>query len=144
MDRFESDTNLQILECKTIKSYKPILILGFDPLAVAPVNQMVNHGGSVTINCTYPIAEERIIIRSFCREDENFNCINLISAYNANHTKRDRLSLIDDKQQQGVYTVTISTVTQDDAGRYQCAMEEVNNRSTACLTEINLLVLSEY
>lgn len=137
--------SLQILECKTIRLYKPILILGFDPLAGVntPVNQMVNHGGSVTINCTYPIAEESIIIKSFCREDENFNCTNLISAYKANHTKRDRFSLTDHKQQ-GVYTVTISTVTQDDAGRYQCAMERLNNRSIACLTEINLLVWSEY
>lgn len=107
-----------------------------------PVSQTAHLGGSVTINCRYSRAEESYV-RCLCREDENFHCKSLISAYTSDCTKKDRFSLIDNKQQ-GVYTVTISTLTLADAGRYQCAMERFNNSSTACLTRIDLQILSEY
>ncbi|XP_044046908.1 polymeric immunoglobulin receptor-like [Siniperca chuatsi] len=103
-----------------------------------PESQTAHHGGSVTISCKYPRAEESYI-RHFCREDENFHCTNLISTYTSNYTKKGRFSLTDNKQQ-GVYTVTISTLTLEDAGRYQCTMERSNSRS--CLTQIHLQVLN--
>ncbi|XP_038569949.1 uncharacterized protein LOC119899455 isoform X5 [Micropterus salmoides] len=105
-----------------------------------PVSQTAHLGGSVTINCRYSRAEESYV-RCLCREDENFHCKSLISAYTSDCTKKDRFSLIDNKQQ-GVYTVTISTLTLADAGRYQCAMERFNNSSTACLTRIDLQILN--
>lgn len=50
-----------------------------------------------------------------------------------------------DHKEQGVYTVIISTLTQDDAGGYQCAVKDMNNdSSTDCLTKIQLHILSKY
>lgn len=106
------------------------------------VTQTAHRGGSVTIDCKYPRAEESSI-RRFCREDGNLNCINVISTYIAPQTKTHRYSLTDDKNA-GVYTVIISALTEEDAGRYRCAMERFNDSSTACLTEIQLDILSEY
>ncbi|XP_031145068.1 uncharacterized protein LOC116042811 [Sander lucioperca] len=105
----------------------------------SPVIQKACHGGSATINCEYPKTKESNV-KHFCREDGNFNCTNLISTYTSNHTIRGRFSLIDDKQQ-GIYTVIISTLTQDDAGRYRCVMERADS-STACLTKIDLHILN--
>ncbi|XP_051241958.1 polymeric immunoglobulin receptor-like isoform X2 [Dicentrarchus labrax] len=106
-----------------------------------PVTQTAHPGDSVTISCKYPAEEKQQenIVRHFCREDGNPNCTNLISTYTANYTKLDRFSLTDDKQR-GVYTVTISTVTQDDTGRYRCAIER--KKSVACLTEIHLFIFN--
>ncbi|XP_028461894.1 polymeric immunoglobulin receptor-like isoform X2 [Perca flavescens] len=104
-----------------------------------PVIQKARHGGSATIKCQYPRTEESNI-KHFCREDGNFNCTNLISTVNSNHTILGRFSLTNDKRQ-GVYTVIISTLTQDDAGRYRCVMERADS-STACLTKIHLHILN--
>ncbi|KAF1394928.1 hypothetical protein PFLUV_G00006210 [Perca fluviatilis] len=104
-----------------------------------PVIQKARHGGSATINCQYPRTKD-INVKHFCREDGNLNCTNLISTVNSNHTILGRFSLTDDKQQ-GVYTVIISTLTQDDAGRYRCVMERADS-STACLTKIHLHILN--
>uniref|UniRef100_A0A3B4ZQT2 Immunoglobulin domain-containing protein n=1 Tax=Stegastes partitus TaxID=144197 RepID=A0A3B4ZQT2_9TELE len=92
-------------------------------------------GGSVTVNCTYPRAEASSV-KLFYRDTTS-----LISSFQSQHTKRDRFSLTDDRQQ-GVYTVIISSLNESDAGKYWCAMEGVNDNSTTCLTEILLRILS--
>uniref|UniRef100_A0A3Q3XBQ2 Immunoglobulin V-set domain-containing protein n=1 Tax=Mola mola TaxID=94237 RepID=A0A3Q3XBQ2_MOLML len=96
------------------------------------VTQRARQGGSATIKCKYPAEENSV--KKFCRENENSQCANLISSYMANYTIRGRLSLTDNKEQQE-FTVTISTLTQDDAGTYQCAMTRINSNSSVCLTE---------
>ncbi|XP_071361732.1 polymeric immunoglobulin receptor-like isoform X2 [Trachinotus anak] len=102
-----------------------------------PVRQTAYLGGSVTINCTCPGVGKNQI-KYFCKEAENFNCKNVISTYTSNYTERDRFSMIDHKEQE-VYTVIISSLTQEDAGIYWCALKTVNNDSPiACLTKINL------
>ncbi|XP_008286766.1 uncharacterized protein LOC103362244 [Stegastes partitus] len=92
-------------------------------------------GGSVTVNCTYPRAEASSV-KLFYRDTTS-----LISSFQSQHTKRDRFSLTDDRQQ-GVYTVIISSLNESDAGKYWCAMEGVNDNSTTCLTEILLRILN--
>lgn len=104
--------------------------------------QMAYIESSVTINCTYPRTDENTIKR-LCKEDENFDCKDLVSTHTANITKRERFSLTNYKHQ-GVFTVSISTLTQKDAGRYKCVLERLNNDSFQCYTEIHLSVLSEY
>lgn len=99
-------------------------------------------GSSLTIKCKYPQNEDGNV-RFFCKEDENSACISLISAHAGQITKTDRISLSDHRQQ-GVYTVNISRLTEDDAGKYWCAMQRIEDSSIACLTEVNLHILSEY
>lgn len=107
-----------------------------------PVNQTAYIESSVTISCSYPRTDINAI-KLFCKEDENFDCKDLVSARTANLTKRDRFLLKDNKHQR-VFTVSISTLTQDDAGRYKCALKRLNNSSLQCYTEIHLSILSEY
>lgn len=104
------------------------------------MNQTTFLGASATINCNYTRVKESGI-KSFCREDASSYCNNLISSYDSNYTRLDRFSLRDDKQQR-VYTVIISALTQQDAGKYQCSIK--SGTSTSCLTEIHLYILSEY
>ncbi|XP_013768935.1 uncharacterized protein LOC102206882 [Pundamilia nyererei] len=103
-----------------------------------PVNQTTFLGASATINCNYTRVKESGI-KSFCREDASSYCNNLISSYDSNYTRLDRFSLRDDKQQR-VYTVIISALTQQDAGKYQCSIK--SGTSTSCLTEIHLYILN--
>uniref|UniRef100_A0A3Q1I0N6 Immunoglobulin domain-containing protein n=1 Tax=Anabas testudineus TaxID=64144 RepID=A0A3Q1I0N6_ANATE len=79
---------------------------------------------------------------SFYDEDEKFHCTELISTQTANYTKRERFSLKYNKHQ-GVFIVTISALTQADAGRYQCAVKSSDD-SNHCRTEMHLSILSEY
>ncbi|XP_035763610.1 CMRF35-like molecule 1 [Neolamprologus brichardi] len=103
-----------------------------------PVNQTTFLGASATINCNYTRVKESGI-KSFCRENASSYCNNLISSYDSNYTRLDRFSLRDDKQQR-VYTVIISALTQQDAGKYQCSIK--SDTSTSCLTEIHLYILN--
>ncbi|KAG7223738.1 hypothetical protein INR49_026420 [Caranx melampygus] len=95
-------------------------------------------GGSVTINCSYQI-KEKSEVKSFCREDKNQKCTNVISTQSSNYTQLHRFSLTDHRGRE-VYTVVISMLTQDDAGTYQCALRQRSH--TVCLTKIHLHVLS--
>ncbi|XP_061568781.1 uncharacterized protein LOC133422445 [Cololabis saira] len=104
-----------------------------------PLNQTAYVKSSVTINCTYP-KEEESMVKLFCRRDENFNCDNIISAYNSDIAKKARVSLKVDKHG-GVYTVVISPLTQEDAGIYWCALKTPNSGSVTCLNELHLHVL---
>ncbi|MEQ2317069.1 hypothetical protein AMECASPLE_039002 [Ameca splendens] len=104
------------------------------------VDQTAHVGESVSITCKYPQADKSSI-RYFCRHAGNFTCTNIISAQHYNYTKLPRFSLTDDKQQ-GAYTVLIFTLTQEDAGKYQCALKTHN--SITCLQDVLLHVLSEY
>ncbi|XP_026215454.1 polymeric immunoglobulin receptor-like [Anabas testudineus] len=104
------------------------------------VNQTAYIGGSVTINCTFPRTKGSTI-KWFCREDEKFHCTELISTQTANYTKRERFSLKYNKHQ-GVFIVTISALTQADAGRYQCAVKSSDD-SNHCRTEMHLSILRE-
>ena len=98
--------------------------------------------GSVTINCKYPVAEKNSY-RLFCKKDGYLNCTNLISSDAANTTKQNRFSLKDDKHNR-VYNVTISSLTQKDAGNYWCAMARTDGSLTTCLTEIHLCIFSKF
>ncbi len=103
-----------------------------------PVTQTAHDGGSVTIDCKYPKAEESTI-RYFCREDAIVHCTRLISSHASEHPEKERQrksSLTDDKQQR-VYNVTISTLTPGDAVIYWCTMEGFDHSSIACLTKIH-------
>uniref|UniRef100_A0AAQ6AHG7 Ig-like domain-containing protein n=2 Tax=Amphiprion ocellaris TaxID=80972 RepID=A0AAQ6AHG7_AMPOC len=91
-------------------------------------------GGSVTITCKYP-RTTKSHIRLFYKEDGH----NLISSHLSKYTKLGRFSLTDDKQK-GVYTVSVSSLTKNDTGKYRCALRHVEDNSSACLTEIHLHV----
>ncbi|XP_035993197.1 polymeric immunoglobulin receptor-like [Fundulus heteroclitus] len=106
----------------------------------ATVDHTAYVGGSVSITCNYSQADKSST-RNFCRHDGNFSCTNIISAQHANNTKLSRFTLSDDKQRE-VYTVTISTLTREDSGKYRCALKKED--SFTCLEEILLYVLSEY
>lgn len=125
---FEWEINLCFIRFNSLTGYNK------------PVNQTTFLGASATINCNYTRVKESGI-KSFCREDASSYCNNLISSYDSNYTRLDRFSLRDDKQQR-VYTVIISALTQQDAGKYQCSIK--SGTSTSCLTEIHLYILSEY
>ncbi|XP_041838370.1 uncharacterized protein LOC121638016 [Melanotaenia boesemani] len=105
------------------------------------VSQTAYVKDSVTINCKDPRSKEDNI-KHFCRKDRNLNC--LISSHTSNVTKKDRFTLIIDKQK-GVYNVTISRLTLEDAGSYCCAINRVDDMSDnpiLCLSEINLHILN--
>ncbi|XP_013129708.1 uncharacterized protein LOC100690849 isoform X1 [Oreochromis niloticus] len=103
-----------------------------------PVNQTAFLGASATISCNYTRVKESGI-KSFCRDDASSNCKNVIMTIDSNYTRLDRFSLRDDKQQR-VYTVIMSALTQQDAGKYQCSIK--SDTSTSCLTEIHLYILN--
>lgn len=103
--------------------------------------EMAYVGGSVTINCSYQI-EDKDKVKYFCREDKNLNCMNVISTKSSNYTQLGRFSMTHHEGRE-VYTVVISKLTQDDAGRYQCALKP-SSHTVVCLTKIHLHVLSEY
>lgn len=115
-------------------------------LSLAGINSAVTRvahpGDPVTVSCKYLPAEEGAI-RHFCREDETSQCTNLISARTVRHTIKDRFSLRDDKQR-GVFNVTISAVTLTDAGGYKCVLENADNSTATCLTQMQLIVLGEH
>ncbi|XP_076003826.1 uncharacterized protein LOC142996696 [Genypterus blacodes] len=98
-------------------------------------------GSSLTIQCKYPQNEEHND-RSFCKEDENLACISLISARPGSTTKTNRFALSDDKEHQ-VYTVNITDLTKDDAGKYWCAMQRTEDDSIAYLTQVDVRIMSE-
>ncbi|KAM4595787.1 uncharacterized protein V3H82_003184 [Fundulus diaphanus] len=104
----------------------------------ATVDHTAYVGGSVSITCNYSQADKSST-RNFCRHDGNFSCTNIISAQRSDYTKLPRVTLSDDKQR-GVYTVTISTLTQDDSGKYRCALKRED--SFTCLQDILLDVLN--
>lgn len=104
-----------------------------------PVVRIGYPGASVTFDCKYPEGQENFI-KQLCKEDGNAHCTNLISADTASLTKKDRFSLEDDKQHR-VYNVIMSSLTQDDSGKYLCATERLMDGSTSCLTESDLIVL---
>ncbi|AWP06010.1 Hypothetical protein SMAX5B_007422 [Scophthalmus maximus] len=106
----------------------------------APVWQTAHLGGSVTINCTYP-REEEGPIKHFCRQNEDVQCKTLIEAHTSGYTKLSRFSL-KDHEEQGVYTVTMSMLTRDDAGRYRCALQTVKDNAMKYLTEIHLHIFN--
>ncbi|XP_028283706.1 uncharacterized protein LOC114449984 [Parambassis ranga] len=95
-------------------------------------NQAARVEGSVSISCKYPQAEKNNI-RYFCRKDGNLSCTSVL-------TQQDRFSLTDNEQK-STYTVVISSLAQEDAGTYRCALKRVDDNSTACLKEIHLHVL---
>uniref|UniRef100_A0A668ASJ1 Immunoglobulin domain-containing protein n=1 Tax=Myripristis murdjan TaxID=586833 RepID=A0A668ASJ1_9TELE len=97
-------------------------------------------GGSVTIDCKYPESEESNI-RYFCKEDGNLYCKNVIMARaEHNNTRIDRF-ILSNSRMNGVYRVTISALTEEDAGKYWCAMKRTEPASIAKLTEVHLSVV---
>ncbi|XP_014849635.1 PREDICTED: CMRF35-like molecule 8 [Poecilia mexicana] len=104
----------------------------------ATVEQTARPGESVSITCKYPQATENGI-KHFCRGDGNFSWTKMISAQHSNYTKREKISLSVDKQR-GLFEVNIFTVTQEDSGKYRCALEE--NDIITCLQEVVLHVLN--
>lgn len=106
----------------------------------ATVDQTAYTGDSVSFTCKYSQADENSI-RNFCRLDGNNGCANIISAQLSNYTKLAKISLSDDKQR-GLYKVNISMVTQQDSGKYWCALKK--DDFITCLQEVALHVLSEY
>lgn len=100
-------------------------------------------GGSVTIDCKYPESEESNI-RYFCKEDEKLNCKNVIMARAENNSTRTDRFILSNGRVNGVYHVTISSLTKEDAGKYWCAMKRTEPASIAKLTEVHLSVVSEY
>uniref|UniRef100_UPI003AACD33A uncharacterized protein n=1 Tax=Centroberyx gerrardi TaxID=166262 RepID=UPI003AACD33A len=57
------------------------------------------------------------------------------------YTKKGRFSLSHPREK-GHYTVTISSLTEDDAGIYWCAMKRIEDNSISQLTEVCLRVLN--
>ncbi|XP_016517970.1 CMRF35-like molecule 8 [Poecilia formosa] len=106
----------------------------------ATVEQTARPGESVSITCKYSQATENGI-KHFCRGDGNFSWTKMISAQHSNYTKREKISLSVDKQR-GLFEVNIFTVTQEDSGKYRCALEE--NDIITCLQEVVLHVLNPF
>ncbi|KAM4750141.1 uncharacterized protein FYW61_000429 [Anableps anableps] len=94
-------------------------------------------GDSVSITCNYSQAHKSSI-RYFCRHDGNFSCTNIISVKDLDYAKLSKFSLRDDKQR-GLYQVNMSMLTQEDTGKYWCALKRDN--SIICLKEVFLHVL---
>ncbi|CAB1443205.1 unnamed protein product [Pleuronectes platessa] len=95
-------------------------------------------GDSVRINCTYrPTGESSV--KHFYRENPDSGGTDLISTHTSHKTMKDRFSLTDHKEQ-GVYTVMIFGLRQEDTGRYRCAKRTVNDNFT-CLTLIHLHIV---
>ncbi|XP_029911845.1 CMRF35-like molecule 8 [Myripristis murdjan] len=99
-------------------------------------------GGSVTIDCKYPESEESNI-RYFCKEDGNLSCKNVIMAHAENNNTRTDRFILSNSRMNGVYRVTISSLTEEDAGKYWCAMKRTEPVSIAKLTEVHLSVVIE-
>ncbi|XP_069385596.1 polymeric immunoglobulin receptor-like [Paralichthys olivaceus] len=106
----------------------------------APVWQTAFLGGSVNINCSYPRAEGSTI-KYFQRENESSDCTTLISMHVSPKTMKDRFSLTDHKEQ-GVYTVNIAMLRQEDTGRYRCVQSTVYDNVKICLTQIHLQIVN--
>ncbi|XP_040892371.1 CMRF35-like molecule 8 [Toxotes jaculatrix] len=139
--------SLKVIICLMTASVRLLSVAGKQPVNMncdnAPVTQRAEGcvGDSVTINCTYPRAD-KIQVKYFCKEnckDENSTCTNVISTYASSHTKQERFSITDHKEH-GVYTVVISMLTWDDAGRYWCAVKSVDDNSITHLSVIQLSV----
>ena len=108
----------------------------------APVWHTAPSGDSVTINCTY-LPTEDVPIKHFYRENPDSDATDLISMHTSPKTMKDRFSLTDHKEQ-GVYTVMISSPTQEDTARYRCAQRTVTHNFTTCLTRIHLYIVGKY
>ncbi|XP_027873532.1 CMRF35-like molecule 8 [Xiphophorus couchianus] len=108
------------------------------PCKSASVDQTAYTGDSVSFTCKYSQADKNSI-RNFCRLDGNNGCANIISAQLSNYTKLAKISLSDDKQR-GLYKVDISMVTQQDSGKYWCALKK--DDFITCLQEVVLHVLN--
>ncbi|XP_032417735.1 uncharacterized protein LOC116719348 isoform X3 [Xiphophorus hellerii] len=108
------------------------------PCKSATVDQTAYTGDSVSFTCKYSQADENSI-RNFCRLDGHNGCANIISAQLSNYTKLAKISLSDDKQR-GLYKVNISMVTQQDSGKYWCALKK--DDFITCLQEVVLHVLN--
>ncbi|XP_043970456.1 CMRF35-like molecule 6 [Gambusia affinis] len=108
------------------------------PCKSATVDQTSYTGDSVSFTCKYSQADKNSI-RHFCRLDGNNSCSNIISAQFSNYTKLAKFSLSDDKQR-GLYQVNISMVTQQDSGKYWCALKK--DDFITCLQEVVLHVLN--
>ncbi|XP_038163269.1 CMRF35-like molecule 8 [Cyprinodon tularosa] len=106
----------------------------------ATVKKTAYIGETVSITCKYSQADESSI-RKFCRHDGNFSCSNIISSRRSMQTRLSRFSLTDEGEQ-GVYEVNISMLTQEDSGRYWCALE--GNTSITCLQVLFLHVLRHF
>ncbi|CAG5928915.1 unnamed protein product [Menidia menidia] len=106
----------------------------------ALIERTASIGGSVTINCKYALEEESST-RYFCRNNRNISCEKVISSPAEKMTNEGRLSLTDDKQKRA-YSVTISTLTQEDDGIYWCAMVRGIDDPPTCLSEIHLRILN--
>uniref|UniRef100_A0A3Q2CU80 Immunoglobulin domain-containing protein n=1 Tax=Cyprinodon variegatus TaxID=28743 RepID=A0A3Q2CU80_CYPVA len=87
------------------------------------VNKTAYIGETVSITCNYSQADEGSI-RTFCKHDGNFSCSNIVT----------------DEKQRGVFEVNISMLTQEDSGRYWCALER--DASITCLQDFFLHVLT--
>ncbi|XP_070406823.1 CMRF35-like molecule 8 [Nothobranchius furzeri] len=96
-------------------------------------NQTAFVGGSVSISCKYPPTEENTTWY-FCKD--SLTCRN-ISSEGSSQKMQDRFSLMDDEQQE-IYTVTISNLTQDDSGSYWCATKSLKDGFISCLSEVHL------
>ncbi|XP_043969695.1 CMRF35-like molecule 8 [Gambusia affinis] len=94
------------------------------PCESATVDQTSYTGDSVSFTCKCSQADKNSI-RHFCRLDGNNSCSNVISVQFKSYTKLVNFSLSDDKQQ-GLYQVNISMVTQQDSGKYWCALKTEN------------------
>ncbi|KAM4604403.1 polymeric immunoglobulin receptor-like [Polymixia lowei] len=119
-----SQVNLNILEddcCKT------------------SVSKVAYLGGSVTIDCKYPKGEENNV-RYFCKKGL-FDCKHLISTRTATYTKKDRFSLLNPVNEERIYKVNISGLTEEDAGTYWCAMKTTDG-SISQLTDVTLSIVN--
>uniref|UniRef100_UPI0037E93ECB CMRF35-like molecule 8 isoform X2 n=1 Tax=Semicossyphus pulcher TaxID=241346 RepID=UPI0037E93ECB len=138
--------SLKVIICLMTSSVSLLCVTGHEGRLVnntcnnPPVKHTALPGASVTVHCEYPNTD-KIFTRRFCREESPFSCTELISAYSAPVTRKDKYSLTDDKQR-GRYTVNVSDLVLEDTGRYRCEADRSRNSSFECLTEIHLQILN--
>uniref|UniRef100_A0A8D3CAC1 Immunoglobulin V-set domain-containing protein n=1 Tax=Scophthalmus maximus TaxID=52904 RepID=A0A8D3CAC1_SCOMX len=75
-------------------------------------------GGRVSFRCSHKLAKQdnKYLCRDPCTRTEDI----LVTVKSGGRAESERITL--DHEEQGVYTVTMSMLTRDDAGRYRCAL----------------------
>ncbi|KAL1005431.1 hypothetical protein UPYG_G00059060 [Umbra pygmaea] len=100
-------------------------------------------GRDVNIICNYP-EDYKNSIKYFCKERSDFKtCSFLISAHHDSATRAAGKFSLTDNRTERRYTVTISNLTEDDAGTYWCGLEtRTEARYIALITAIKLCVIT--
>lgn len=107
-----------------------ILICVFSPALFPPEASV---GGSVSIGCK---SGRDQTLRLFCRGDQPDICVRDGVRVSSNNRANGRFSLTDETSA-GVFTVNISSLTEEDSGKYWCGEE---TSGSFVFTEVHLNV----